>query len=146
MSDASPVVSGPYGPMTPQVRQFLMQFAGLGASSRARIVARYQSLSAHPSFALAEQALAETITRAGRIAEQEALAGPLLQLVRRASPSTAAATDDTRHANTDEPVTFDDIAEPALAAVLALLVADLLLPSVAATLYAPMADEIVWPR
>ncbi len=134
--------------MTTQVRRFLVQFAGLGASARARIVERYLDLSSQRAFALAEQALAETIVQAGRIAEQDALAGPLLQLVgreRHASHDQTGDATDVGSTSDDDVAHLDKVAEPALAAVLALLVADVLLPSVATTLYAPVCDEIAWP-
>ena len=128
--------------MTPIVRRFLVQFAGLGASSRARIVTRYASLSSSRDFSHAEQALASTLERSGRTAERDALAGPLLQLVRR---PPRVSDEQTSTASGDDLEHFDAVAEPALAAVLVLLVADLLEPTVAATLYAPLSDEIAWP-
>ena len=142
VSYAPNATSTPYGPMTIHVRRFLVQFAGLGTSARERIVARYASLSSQRKFVLAEKTLAETIERSGRIAERDALAGPFLQLVRRAPPVAVDAASELSAYDAEQ---FDAVAEPALAAVLTLLVADLIEPSAAAALYAPLSDDIAWP-
>jgi len=125
----------PYGPGTPHIRQFLVQLAGLGAESRREVLARYAMTVDTLEYAAAETLLGETIERAGRTDARDALAGPLLQLVRSGS-----ATNEPE----DVLSSLDPIAEPALAALLALLVADLVPPSTVALLYAPF--ETVIPR
>jgi hypothetical protein len=125
---ASAASSAPYGPGTPLVRRFLVQLAGLGAEARHRVVANHAEVVETAAFAAAEVALGETIERAGRTDARDALAGPLLQLVRRVDSAAATA---------DELATLDPIAEPALAALLALIVADLLPADEVGRLYAP---------
>ena len=123
----------PYGPQTPQLRRFLQRVAGLGRDDAAGVVARYHTISRLPSWSAAERELAAAIEGSGRAPLRDAVAGPLLQLVRRSSAVAA------------EPLAaFDPIAEPALAAVLALLVEELLSPDALMTLYDPF--EGVIPR
>ncbi|MCC6242485.1 MAG: hypothetical protein IT353_06565 [Gemmatimonadaceae bacterium] len=128
----------PYGPATVDVRRFLVRLAGLGASARADVVARYAEVCDTPAFIAAEATLGETIARAGRTDARDALGGPLLQLVQRAPRTELPASEIDIDA-------LDPIAEPALAALLALMVRDLLSAECAATLYAPFADVIPWP-
>jgi len=113
---ATPPSAASTSPYPPSVRRFLVQFAGLGATSRAEVVARHAALVNTPLYESAEQLIGETIERAGRSDSRDALAGPFLQLVRRTD--APATTDDVL-------AMLDPIAEPALAALLALLVADL---------------------
>ena len=134
-------MTGPYGPATPAVRQFLVRLAGLGASARGEAVRRFEEIAPTPAFVAAELRLAETIERAGRTDARDALAGPLLQLVRKSEEQIGNSTvaDD---GEADVLAQLDPIAEPALAALLALLVADLLPPSITDQLYAPFAELI----
>ena len=117
--------SGPYGPATPKVRGFLVQLAGLGADARREIVGRHEGIAPTSAYAAAEALLGETIERSGRTDARDALAGPLLQLVRR-SGEIAEGLD-----------ALDPIAEPALAALLAILVEDLMPGEQTALLYTP---------
>ena len=121
----------PYGPNTPAVRRFLVDFAGLSQSDRAEVVARYTTLSADSAWQLAERELGRVIVASGRESAQQALAGPLLQLVRRASTHNNAELTD------DADVELDDVAEAALAALLALLAQDLLSAEHRRTLLSP---------
>ncbi len=107
----------PYGPNTAAVRGFLVRLAGLGASDRELVVARHLSLSQTRAYEIADASLGEAITRSGREDARDALTGPLLQLVKRPDAAEIATADD---------VALEPIAEPALAALLALLVSDLL--------------------
>ena len=125
--------SAPYGPATPRVRRFLVQLAGLGAEPRREVVARHDAMAPTSAYAAAEASLGETIERSGRTDARDALAGPLLQLVRRPH---SVDSDDGLDA-------LDPIAEPALAALLAILVNDLLPSEQRALLYAPF--ESVMP-
>jgi hypothetical protein len=111
----------PYGPNTAAIRAFLVRFAGLGAHDRAAVVAQYAARVHGRVYHAAESALATAIERSGREPLQQALSGPLLQLVRRAdAPQTTEPTEETALDG------LDPVAEPALAALLALLVRDLL--------------------
>jgi len=126
----------PYGPNTPAVRRFLVDFAGLSQSDRAEVVAQYTTLSADSAWQLAERELGRVIVASGRESAQQALAGPLMQLVRRSTPHT-----DT-NASDDADVELDDVAEAALAALLALLAQDLLSAEHRRTLLAPFANVL----
>jgi hypothetical protein len=130
----------PYGPNTPAVRHFLRQLAGLGTSARTDVVTRHTVACTTRDWQAAETVLGTTIERAGRAEAQQAIAGPLLQLVRRGDAPAETGTDDEA---LDQ---LDPIAEPALAALLVLIVADLLPAEVAERLYAPFAPVIPWPR
>ena len=122
----------PYGPATAAIRRFLVRLAALDANARDSVVERFAAVASSRAFATADAALAETIERSGRGDAQEALAGPLLQLVRRrddSAPASIVGADGE-----DEPA-LDALAEPALGALLALLVRDLLPPAHFRTLY-----------
>ena len=142
MSEALSV--GPYGPNTAGVRRFLVRLAGLGTGSRHDVVVAHSACCVRPAYQAAERLLGSTIERSGRADAQQALAGPLLQLVRLPTPvdESAVRGDDDLHS-------LDPIAEPALAALLALLVADLLPREILAELYAPFEPVLplidVWP-
>ncbi|MCA2993276.1 hypothetical protein [Gemmatimonas sp.] len=125
----------PYGPNTAGVRRFLVQLAGLGKEDRGLVVARYAQARTTVSWRAAEQHLATAIARSGREPQRDALTGPLLQLVRPVN-APAPATDD------DALALLDPVAEPALAALLALLVEELLPPEAVETLSAPFAGVI----
>ncbi len=128
---------GPYGPRTKQVRDFLVRFAGLGAHARADVVARYDAVSNTPAFMAAESILGETIARAGLLDARDALAGPLLQLVR--APDAVPVAE---HVSGEHDVMLDAIAEPALAALLAILTEELVDPDITRQLYAPFFEAI----
>lgn len=104
----------PYGPETTAVRGFLVRLAGLGAADRAAVVARYEMVAATRAYEVADTRLGEVIARSGREEARDALSGPLLQLVKRPTATDAPEIE------------LEPIAEPALAALLALLVRDLL--------------------
>ena len=128
----------PYGPNTPRIRRFLQRMAGLGGGDAATVVAHYATACAAPPWSDAERELAAAIEGSGRGPLRDAVAGPLLQLVRTPSaPGAPTAPEDPL-------ASLDPIAEPALAAVLALLVAELLPAVHLATLYGPF--EPIIPR
>lgn len=108
----------PYGPETAAVRDFLVRLAGLGAADRATVVSRYDAIVATRGYEAADARLGEVITRSGRGEACDALSGPLMQLVKRAPESLSAESNDE--------LALEPIAEPALAALLALVVRDLL--------------------
>jgi hypothetical protein len=130
----------PYGPNTPAVRRFLVDFAGLSQSDRANVVARYTQLSADNAWQQAERELGRVIVASGRESAQQALAGPLMQLVRRTSLATDG--DSSAEAESDQEPELDDVAEAALAALLTLLAQDLLNTEQRRTLLAPFADVL----
>lgn len=124
----------PYGPGTRAIRRFLQRMAALNAEAEAEIVQRHGQAVATREYRAAEIALSAAVSRSGRDGERDAIAGPLIQLV-RAVPIAA---------NSGEPgeVVLRDIAEPALAALLALMMRDVLLPTDFARLYAPFEQAI----
>ncbi|MBL0940957.1 MAG: hypothetical protein IBJ03_18880 [Gemmatimonadaceae bacterium] len=124
----------PYGPNTSAIRQFLVQLAGLGTSDRARVVAAYEHTAATANWQRAESRLAAVIERSGREASRDALTGPLMQLVRHSTTPTALSDNAS---DAEVMATLDPVAEPALAALLALLVRDLLSAEDATLLLSP---------
>lgn len=126
----------PYGPETAAVRRFLVRLAGLGATDRATVVARYETIAATRAYEAADARLGEVITRSGRDEARDALSGPLLQLVKRPTPDVSPAVD------AEADIALDPIAEPALAALLALMVRDLLDDATVQLLTDAFADTI----
>ncbi len=106
----------PYGPNTPQVRQFLITLAAMGRSQRHEVRALFDSLSQQNKWHRAELELARVMAESGREELRETVAGPFLALVRENSAQLSPE---------DEPV-LDEIAEPALAMLLATLVRDII--------------------
>ena len=125
----------PYGPNTAVIRRFLVRLAGLGSGDKAAVVARYGDLTRTRAWEAAETLLATAIERSGRDAQRDALSGPLLQLVRPAVATATISEDDAL-------AQLDPVAEPALAALLALLVRDLLPESAVGTLMEPFAGFV----
>lgn len=119
----------PYGPQTAEIRSFLRRLAELERPQRDEAVARWAAQTGTPTFVRADRQLGEVLIRAGREAERDAAAGPLLQMMQRADGNT-------------ERDTLDPVAEPALAALMALLVRDLLPADTFATLTAPLHDLV----
>ena len=126
----------PYGPETAAVRRFLVRLAGLSAADRAIVVARYETIAATRAYEAADARLGEVITRSGRDEARDALSGPLLQLVKRPTPDVSPAAD------AEADIALDPIAEPALAALLALMVRDLLDDATVQLLTDAFADTI----
>jgi len=127
MTDSTPLqFRQPYGPTTPAVRRFLVQLAALDSDAHGDVLSRFETVRNSHGFAAADGILGQTIERSGREDARDAVAGPLLQLVRFS----------------DEADDLDPIAEPALAALLALIVCDLLAESTFATLYMPFERAI----
>ena len=126
----------PYGPETAAVRRFLVRLAGLSATDRATVVARYETIAATRAYEAADARLGEVITRSGRDEARDALSGPLLQLVKRPTPDVSPAAD------AEADIALEPIAEPALAALLALMVRDLLDDATVQLLTDAFADTI----
>ena len=125
----------PYGPNTAVIRRFLVRLAGLGSGDKATVVARYGELTRTKAWEAAETLLATAIERSGRDPQRDALSGPLLQLVRPADATATISEDDAL-------AQLDPVAEPALAALLALMVRDLLPEAVVGTLMEPFAGIV----
>ncbi len=132
----------PYGPFTAQIRRFLQQFATLTLEAEAAIVTEYGVAITLPEYQAAERVLGAAIARSGRESERDALGGPLLQLVQghRPSPDTgpSVASEDPGAIATS----LRPIAEPALAALLAILMQDVLSAERSTQLYAPFERAI----
>jgi hypothetical protein len=124
----------PYGPNSALVRRFLQRFAALRPEEWVAAAAAYDHAQGSRSFAAADRALAAAIAGAGRDDARDAVLGPLAQLAQRSAP--AGPADETA------PPTLDPAAEAALAALLALIVRDLLPATAFAALYAPFATLI----
>lgn len=145
---AAPTDRGqPYGPQTTAIRRFLQHLAAIPAREWTAIAGEFAVHAATRPFARADLALGQLIERAGREAERDAALGPLLQLVRLPddAPSGGSPADDPS-ADGDAELPLAPVAEAALAAVLALLVRDLLPASTFDTLYAPFAARIPLAR
>lgn len=130
-----------------------MQLADLDCGLHAAAVSKYQSESGTKRWQRAELVLAAVMKRSGRDDEREALSGPLLQLLRLPEDEIPADVsgeseqktpgDDSASSGVDSAIaTLDPIAEPALAAVLAVMVHDLLDEESFSTLYSPLARAI----
>lgn len=117
----------PYGPNTANVREFLRALAGLNEAEHAHVLTEWARASATTAFARADRVLADTMVRVNREAERDAAAGPLLQMLRVGAEESAA---------------LDPIAEPALAALMALVLRDVLPTATFDTLVASMASII----
>lgn len=126
----------PYGPNTPAVRRFLQRFAALRAADWEQAARRYVDGAGTAAFAAADRALAQAVERTGRTTERDAVVGPLVQLVRDA-PLAPRRTDDD-----DGLALLPPVAEAALAALLALVVRDVVPERAFDTLYAPFAELI----
>ena len=99
-------------------------------------MARYENIAATRAYEAADARLGEVITRSGRDEARDALSGPLLQLVKRPTPDVPPASD------AEAEIALEPIAEPALAALLALMVRDLLDDATVQLLTDAFADTI----
>lgn len=132
----SPGGALPYGPNTPAVRRFLQRFAALGPRDWDQAARAYLAADGTAPLAAADRALAQAVERTGRAAERDAVLGPLVQLVRDAPPAPGALGGDAAL------TLIPPVAEAALAALLALVVRDVLPARAFDALYAPFAALI----
>lgn len=141
---ADPSLPTPYGPQTPAVRRFLQRFAALSAADWDAAADAYAAGTATAAYTAADRNLARAVERAGRTGERDAILGPLAQLVRVDADAADAPTDALGAAPVDAepPIAMHPVAEAALAALLALVVRDVLPPRAFAALYAPFAGTI----
>ena len=130
----SPAGALPYGPETPRVRGFLQRLAQQPSVVWLAAARRYAAVAGTEEGRRADQALAEAIRRTGRDSERDALVGPVVQLAARAAAGSPVGAGDAEQ--------VERLAEPALAAALALVVGDVLDPAVGAPLLAPFADLV----
>ena len=121
----------PYGPQTTRLRHFLQRLSAQPTVVWLAAARAHERLAATSAWQRADRALGQAIDRHGRTAERDALVGPLLQIAEHAAAPVA-----------DDPEAVERMAEPALAAALALLIADQLDAAHVETLYAPFAGAI----
>jgi len=96
---------------------------------------RYTALAATPAGRQADRALGAAIAATAREEARDAVVGPIVQMASRAASQAAVADDATER-----------LAEPALAAALALLVADRLDPTQRDVLTSAFAAALPDPR
>lgn len=106
----------PYGPQTALVRAFLQKLAAQPALVWLAAARRYEAISVTPAGRQADRGLGSAIERSAREPARDALIGPILQMATRAADSAALDSSDRQE--------VERLAEPALAAALALVVAD----------------------
>ena len=130
MSDAptSAPSAAPYGPNTPAVRRFLQRFAALAPADWDAAARAYDAAAGSAAQVAADRALARAVDQAGRQAERDAVVGPLVQLVRGPDHESVAE--------------LPPVAEAALAALLALVMRDVLPARAFDALYAPFAPLV----
>jgi len=114
------------------------------ADGHADVLQRFHSVSDTGAYHVADAAVGMLIERSGRGDARDALGGPLMAMMRLPSPAdvdevTATTLDDAAIAADDEWEALDPMAEPALGALLALLVHDLLSVAQFDVLYEPFA-------
>ncbi|MGZ8379312.1 MAG: hypothetical protein ACXW05_00845 [Gemmatirosa sp.] len=126
--------TAPYGPQTLAIRRFLQRLAALRPADWTAATTAFDALQGDRRFLAADRALSDAVSRTQRETERDAALGPLAQLLRTPEAAPSAAPGE-------EPP-LAPVAEAALAAILALLVRDVLPASAFATLYAPFATLI----
>lgn len=132
--------TAPYGPASASIRRFLVQLAALGPVARAGVMQRFHLVSSSRDYHAAEAMVGDVIERSARTDARDALGGPFMALMRpvpsqQRSPDVGASPRDAM----DD---LDPVAEPALGALLALLVRDLIDDEQFSALYAPFAGVI----
>jgi hypothetical protein len=131
----APRASQPYGPNTAAVRRFLQRLAGKSAADCSGAARAYLSLQATPELVAADRALGRALESSARTDARDAVVGPIIQLM-----NGHAAKLDSDAALSG--VSLDDMAEAALAAVLGIIVGDLIAGDALEVLYRPFADII----
>lgn len=121
------VPTQPYGPLTRLVREFLRRLAAQPPMAWLAASRRYAALAATPQGRQADRALGAAIATTAREEARDAVVGPVVQMASRAADQVAVAGDDA----------VERFAEAALAATLALVVADRLDPPQRAVLTSP---------
>ncbi|HEY0970919.1 MAG TPA: hypothetical protein VGE02_08115 [Gemmatimonadales bacterium] len=116
------------------MRHFLQRLANQPAVVWLAAARRYEDRRDDAAMRRADRALGEAVEAYARQRERDALVGPVLQLARRAVPAALDGDDDL--------ATIERLAEPALAAALALLAEDLLAAEQVETLYSAFATVV----
>ena len=129
------MTSLPYGPNTPAVRRFLQRLAGKPAADCAAAARVYLSLQGTPALIAADRAVGRAVESSSRTDARDAVVGPVIQLMN--GHAERLATDPALSG-----VSLDDMAETALAAVLALIVGDIIAADALEVLYRPYATLI----
>ena len=124
----------PYGPNTPAVRRFLQRFAALAPDEWAAAARAFAANEGTPRHRRADRTLAATVASAGREGERDAALRPLAELVRRGGRDADAEPE------------LDPVAPAAVAAVLALVMRDVLAADAFDALYAPFAELVPLDR
>ena len=132
----------PYGPFTAEVRRFLQQVATMTPAAEEAVVAEYQLAVESAEYQAAERVLGSAIARSNREKERDALGGPLLHLLRADRQLVANDISNASQSIAANVAPYRPIAEPALAALLAILMQDVLSADLVARLYAPFARTI----
>jgi hypothetical protein len=133
--DTASMTALPYGPNTSIVRRFLQRLAGKPASDCAAAARVYLSLQGTPALIAADRAVGQELEGSGRTDARDAVVGPIIQLM--SGHATRLASDPSLSG-----VSLDDMAEAALAAVLGLIVGDILAADALEVLYRPYAGII----
>lgn len=129
------MTSLPYGPNTGAVRRFLQRLAGKPATDCAAAARVYLSLQGTPALIAADRALGHALETRSRTDARDAVVGPIIQLMN--GHAGRLETDPALSG-----VSLDDMAETALAAVLALIVGDIIAADALEVLYRPFAALI----
>ena len=132
----------PYGPFTAEVRRFLQRVAILTPAAEEEVVVEYQLAVQSAEYQAAERVLGSAIARSNREKERDALGGPLLHLLRADGQLVANDISNASPSITANVAPYRPIAEPALAALLGILMQDVLSADLVARLYAPFAHRI----
>lgn len=131
----APRPSQPYGPNTPAVRRFLQRLAGKPASDCVAAARVYLSLQGTPTLRAADRSLGDALESSDRTDARDAVVGPIIQLMSGHAERIAADSALSE-------ASLDDMAEAALAAVLGLIVGDILAADALEVLYRPYARII----
>ncbi len=132
----------PYGPQTPAVRRFLQRFAALAPAEWDAAAAAYAAAAGSAAAVAADRDLQRAVERAGRAGERDAVLGPLAQLVGVGARDGAPEGSGGDSHDADPPAELHPVAEASLAALLALVVRDVLPARAFAALYAPFEASI----
>jgi hypothetical protein len=142
------VMAEPYGPNTRQVRRFLQRLAALSTDECVAAARIYRQKAGDRAMIAADRALGIAIETSGRTGQRDTLAEPLMQLL--SSHASRLPGADATHlpgagtgdGETSDAVEWEDIAEAALAAALAVLARDLISTDEFVMLYSPYEDQI----
>lgn len=133
------MTAAPYGPASASIRRFLVQLAALGPVARGQVVQRFHDVSSSNDYHEADAVVGDVIARSARTDARDALGGPFIALMRPVVAQPRSSGESTPPGELDD---LDPVAEPALGALLALLVRDLIDDKQFSALYAPFTGVI----